>query len=121
MRKRLRKKRRLGELRENIFGVRVSLRDGMVPQVNDDEFLWRFLESAIEANQLLAGGGGQGPTWEFYVQSTRRRSPSEVQRKAVGLWLAEQPEVRSYILGDFFDGWYGPDEAPYTEPEVEVA
>ena len=119
MRKRLRKKRRLAEFRENIFGFRFSLCDGIAAQVND-EFLWRFLEGAIESNRLLAGGGGQGSTWEFYVQSARRRSPSEVQRRTVGLWLAQRPEVRSYTLGDLFDGWDGPEEAPYTEPEAEV-
>ena len=120
MRKRLRKKRRLGEFRENIFGVRFSLRNGIAPEA-DEEFLWRFLEGAIEANRLLAGGGGQGPTWEFYVQSSTRGSPLEAQRAAVGLWLAQQPEVTTYVVSDFFDGWYGPEEAPYAGPQIAVA
>jgi uncharacterized protein YggL (DUF469 family) len=52
MRKRLRKERRLGPFRENIFGVRFSLRDGLAQDTND-EFLSRFLDGAIEANGLL--------------------------------------------------------------------
>lgn len=112
MRKRLRKKRRFGEFRENMFGVRFSLRDGLAPDAND-EFMWRFLEQAIEANGLLCGGGAQGSTWEFCVQLGGRGSPSEAQRAAVGAWLAHQPEVRSYLLGDFFDGWHGPEEPPF--------
>ena len=120
MRKRLRKQRRLSEFRETIFGVRFSLRDRLAPDGND-EFLWRFLAGAIEANGLSCGGGGQGPAWEFYIQLARRGSPSEAQRVAVGAWLAQQPEVRTYRVGDFFDGWYGPEEAPYSSPQVKVA
>lgn len=120
MRKRLRKKRRLDEFRESIFGVRFSLREGLAPEATD-EFLWRFLEGAIEASGLSCGGGGQGPAWEFYVQLASRGSPSEGQRAAVGSWLAQQPEVRTYVVGDFFDGWHGPEEAPYSGPQVEVA
>jgi uncharacterized protein YggL (DUF469 family) len=113
MRKRLRKKRRLAEFRENIFGVRFSLRDGLAPGT-DDAFLWRFLERAVEANGLVCGGGGHGTAWEFCVQLAKRGSPSEAQRNAVGTWLGQQAEVRGYELGDFFDGWHGPDEAPYA-------
>jgi len=117
MRKRLRKKRRLAEFRESIFGVRFSLSDGLAPGT-DDEFLWRFLDGAVEANGLACGGGGQGAAWEFYVQLAGRGSPSEAQRLAVGTWLGQQAEVRAYELGDFFDGWHGPDEAPYAGPQV---
>ncbi len=119
MRKRLRKKRRLGEFRESIFGVRFSLRDGLAVGA-DDEFLWRFLDEAIEANGLLCGGGRQGAAWEFYVQLARRGSPSEAQRTAVGAWLAQQPEVEMHELGGLFDGWHGPEEAPYTGPQVRL-
>ena len=117
MRKRLRKKRRLAEFRESIFGVRFSLSDGLAPGT-DDEFLWRFLDGAVEANGLACGGGGQGAAWEFCVQLAGRGSPSEAQRLAVGTWLGQQAEVRAYELGDFFDGWHGPDEAPYAGPQV---
>jgi len=112
MRKRLRKKRRLGEFRENLFGARYSLR-AAAPVEAGDEFLWRFLENAIEANRLSCGGGGQGRVWEFYVSSARRGSPTEAQRAAVGEWLGQQAETETYTLGDFFDGWHGPEEAPY--------
>ena len=119
MKMRLRKKRRLGEFRENLFAVRYSLRGG-IPSEGADEFLWRFLERAIEANGLSCGGGGQGEAWEFYVSLARRGSPTEAQRAATGEWLARQEEVRAYRLGDFFDGWHGPEEAPYTSSEVQV-
>ena len=118
MRKRLRKKHRVGEFQENVFGVRVCLRESLVPE--DDEFLWRFLEGAIEANGLACGGGGEGSSLEFYVQLPRRGSPTEEQRAAVGEWLARQPEVSAYLVGEFFDGWHGSEEAPYTRCKHRV-
>jgi uncharacterized protein YggL (DUF469 family) len=119
MRKRLRKKRRLGEFRESLFGVRYSLRAGLAAEAADD-FLGQFLERAIEANGLSCGGGGQGQTWELYVSLARRGSPTETQRAAVGDWLREQLEVRAYALGDFFDGWHGAEEAPYASPAIGI-
>lgn len=106
MKKRLRKKQRLGEFREDVFAVRLSLRDGLDAK-RRDEFLWRFLEDAIEAQGLACGGGGNGPTWEFQVQLARRGSPSEEQRAAVGAWLERQPEVSAYTLGELRDGARG--------------
>jgi uncharacterized protein len=118
MRKRLRRKQRLGEFRENVFGVRYSLRPGLHAGAADD-FLWLFLEQAIEANGLLCGGGGQGENWEFYVSLAGRGSPSEEQRAAVGAWLAQQAVVRAYAVGEFFDGWHGPEEPPYARADAE--
>ena len=112
MKKRLRKKLHLSEFREDIFGVRYFIRDNETAE-SSDEFLWRFLGEAIEANGLCCGGGHVGPFWEFYVQSTRRGGVSEGQRSAVGAWLAQQAEVTTHVLGDLFDGWHGPDEAPW--------
>jgi uncharacterized protein YggL (DUF469 family) len=119
MRKRIRKKLRLAEFREDSFGVRYSLRAGLSEGAAED-FLWRFLEGGIEANGLSCGGGGQGETWEFYVFSARRGSPTVAQRAAVGTWLSRQVEVSTYTLGDLFDGWHGLEEAPYTCPVVAV-
>jgi hypothetical protein len=72
----------------------------------------------VEANGLQCGGGGQGAAWEFCVQLAGRGSPTEAQRLAVGTWLSQQAEVRAYELGDLFDGWHGPDEAPYAGSQV---
>jgi len=119
MKRRLRKKRRLHEFRQDIFGVRFCLRDGVTQEAGEG-FHWRFVEQAIEANDLMCGGGGGRPTSEFYVQAPHRRSPTEAQRAAVAHWLAQQPEVETYQLSEPFDGWHGPDEAPYTSPSVRV-
>jgi uncharacterized protein YggL (DUF469 family) len=119
MRKRLRKKMRRAEFTEPVFGVRYTLVGGLVTQGADD-FLDRFLEHAVEANNLRCGGGGQGVARDFVVTLAGRGSPSEAQRKSLGAWLAAQPEVVSYALGDFFDGWHGPEEATFSSPAVQV-
>jgi len=85
-----------------------------------DDFLDRFLLGAVEANNLRCGGGGQGAAWDFVVTLAGRGSPSEGQRVSVANWLAAQPEVLSYTLGEFFDGWHGPEDAPFSVPPVQV-
>jgi hypothetical protein len=115
MRKRLRKKLRRAEFTELVFGVRYTLVVGLATTAIDD-FLDRFLEHAVEASNLRCGGGGQGTAWGFLVTSAGRGSPSEAQRTGLGTWLAAQPEVASYALGDFFDGWHGPEEGTFLKP-----
>ena len=107
MRRRLRKKRRLGKFREDAFDVFYQLRQGFSAD-QAEEFLLRFLERAIEANNLSCGGGGKDESWELCVTSAGRGGPNEEQRAAVGVWLANQPEVRQHSVGKFFDAWHGP-------------
>jgi uncharacterized protein YggL (DUF469 family) len=119
MRKRLRKKRRLGEFRENAFDVVYRLHEGM-SAAGAEDFLFRFLEHAIEANALSCGGGGRPPDYDFTVSRAGRGSPSKEQRAAVGAWLADQPEVTHYKLGEFFDAWHGSDGSESPNEIVPV-
>jgi len=107
VRKRLRKKRRLGEFREDAFEVAYVLRDGISSQ-EADEFVWAFVQNAVEANDLLCGGGSQGATGSFFLTLAGRGSPQVAQRQAVGDWLARQSVVLRYRVGEPFDAWYGP-------------
>jgi uncharacterized protein YggL (DUF469 family) len=119
MRKRLRKKLRRAEFTEHGFGVRYTLVAGLSVTIVDD-FLDRFLIDAVEANNLRCGGGGQGVAWDFLVTLAGRGSPTEAQRVTLGNWLAAQPEVLSYSLGEFFDAWHGPEDAPFSAPAIQV-
>jgi uncharacterized protein len=119
MRKRLRKKRRRAEFTEHVFGIRYTLIPGQSDEAVDD-FLDRFLTHAVEANDLLCGGGGQGAAWDFVVTLAGRGSPSEAQRQSLANWLAVQPEVLSYTLGEFVDGWHGPEEVPFSARSIQV-
>jgi uncharacterized protein len=118
MRKRLRKKLRRGEFTEYAFDVQYWLNAGM-PAAAVDEFLDRFIEHAIEAHDLSCGGGGRDLTWDFLVTKAGRGSPTEEDRIAVHAWLAAQPEVRSYAVGQFVDAWHGPDTTPVTSQTTD--
>jgi uncharacterized protein len=73
MRRRLRKKRRLGEFIELGFLVRAEL----VPALDDpafDAFLDRWID-AVEARGLVFGGGGRRDAFEGFVARTDERAP----------------------------------------------
>ncbi|NQT87852.1 DUF469 family protein, partial [bacterium] len=67
MKKRLRKKKCIGEFAEWGREVMVTLRSA----ADFDGFLDTFIEQAIEANGCCCGGGGKGDTLEFIVQLGR--------------------------------------------------
>ncbi len=117
MRRRLRKKRRVGEFREDAFPVAYTLHEGVSSDEADD-FLASFLADAIEANGLLCGGGGRDASWSFFVTLAGRGSPRQHQRAAVGAWLGDQPQVVTHRVGEPFDAWYGPDPDEETLPTV---
>ena len=104
MKRRLRKKFHLGEYREFGFAVEFALDPGL----SDDAaggFLDRFIAQAIEADRMLAGGGGHGARWNFFVSSARRGSVEEAQRTRVLDWLGRQPEVKERSAGPLVDAW----------------
>ena len=117
MRKRLRKKRRLGEFAEYAFDVWYTLHTGLT-EAAADGFVDRFLAQAIESQGLSCGGGGRDTAWHFFVSKAGRGSPSRIQHVAVGTWLSEQAEVVSHRLGKLFDAWHGADESSSDEPQT---
>ena len=104
MRKRLRKKRRLGEFRQ--FGFELSF--ALAPTATSadiDQFWDRFVLGFIEARGLVCGGAcGRG--WSVFVTPEGRRSATEHDRAAARNWLAEQPDVRDVSVGPLFDAWH---------------
>jgi uncharacterized protein len=101
MRKRLRKKKHIGEFQE--FGVEISatLRD----DVDFIEFLDDFLGSAVEAHGLAFGGGGQTPRLEGYLE-LGRRDVVEPNLAAVSKWLSADARVLAIDVGEPEDAWY---------------
>lgn len=107
MKKRLRKKLRVGEFQE--FGFRVSLkfREELPPQEFED-FLVNFLNAAVEANGLLYVEGGMGEQWSCFLISDTARTPiTDAQREAVKQWAVAHPLVAECELGPLVDAWYG--------------
>lgn len=106
MRKRVRKKRRLGEFTE--YGLLVGVSPvASLGSADREALLDQFIEEAIEKNDLSCGGGG-GPTWEFFVTSNARRaSVTEPQRRSLEAWLDSNAAVGTFTLSAPIDAWHG--------------
>lgn len=100
MRKRVRKKKRLGEYRE--YGFRVSF--GIPDPAKFDLIFDRFIVEAIEGNRLLFGGSLTGG---FVTAAQRRGSATERDRERVRRWLEQQSEVTNIKVGELRDAWHG--------------
>lgn len=112
MRKRLRKKRHLGEFRE--FGVTLSI--NLRPSAEFDVFLDDFLLQAVEAQDLQFGGGGSGLALTGYLElGGQDRFLANVER--VNSWLATRGEVESFHFSHIEDAWY-PDKSCQQNPTL---
>ncbi|MDO8944223.1 MAG: 50S ribosome-binding protein YggL [Desulfobacterales bacterium] len=93
MRKRLRKKRHLGEFREFTVELKIELRPG----TDFIQFLNDWIENAVEANGLQFGGGGKDLTCSGTLEIGRRPVSCErVQR--VKQWLADHRDVAAFQI-----------------------
>lgn len=104
MKKRLRKKRRLGEFREDCFELSFELSQTLsidaVDTITD-----RFIE-VIESRGLQFGGGGNN-RWHGIVQGLPRRSVTESDRQFVLDWLNQHPNIVNADAGPLRDVWHG--------------
>ena len=118
MRKRLRKKKHLGEFRQMGFSADCRLRAGL-SDTQFDQFMDEFILQAIEAQGLVFGGGGspkQG--WSGVVcRDSRYASTTDADKTAVQHWLESRTEIESFRLSDFWDVWHGPD--PFDAKDAE--
>jgi hypothetical protein len=104
VKRRLRKKRRIGEFREDCFELRFHINPSLdtdgIDTVTD-----AFIEM-IEASGLQFGGGGFAE-WSGVVQGPFRSSATEEDRAAVLAWLANHPEIVDASAGTLRDAWHG--------------
>jgi hypothetical protein len=104
VKKRLRKKRRLGEFREDCFELTFEMSAALS---NDeiDVLTDTFIEM-IESNGLQFSGGGNN-RWSGIVQGPYRGSATESDRQVVLDWLNQHPNVLNAHAGPLRDAWYG--------------
>lgn len=106
MRRRLRKKKHLGEFRE----FSVAFRIGLSPGNEFYAFLDDWIANAIEANGLQFGGGGKSGDIGGVVELGRfdvcRNNLAKIEH-----WLANHDSVKSFQIGELFDGWHLEDES----------
>lgn len=103
MKKRLRKKKRIGEFTEwgrQLVVVR-NRKDGF------DDFLDAFIEEAIEANGCYCGGGGQEDKLDVVVELGRRTNDPDARLGRITAWLDSRPDVEDWRVSEEFDLWHG--------------
>ena len=105
MKKRQRKKLRLGEFQELGFEIRYQTA-GDLPKEERDALLFDLLDNALEKNGLLAGGIGENPIDLFVVADDNRGSVTEEQRLAVQQWLAGDSRIAEFQITPLIDAWY---------------
>ncbi len=120
MRKRLRKKKHLGEFRQMGFSADCHMRPGLSgPQF--DQFTDEFIVQAIEAHGLVFGGGGSPERgWSGVVcRDDCYDSTTNVDKAAVHRWLEQRSELESFRLSEFWDVWHGSDPFDTKDAEQE--
>jgi uncharacterized protein YggL (DUF469 family) len=104
MKKRLRKKKHVGEFREFGFTVRATLRDQVRP-AERDSFFDRWID-AVEGRGLSFGGGAAGTAFQGFVALARRGSATDEDRHAVSSFLAGDIAVETHQVDDLVDAWH---------------
>lgn len=109
MKKRLRKKKHIGEFQQLGFNVKFDLD---VVWSNKGDQLWMdFLLDEIidlaESRKLLIGGGLCPKGSSFYVTS-EKRSATDEDREALREWLSDVDGVENVQVFELSDAWYGP-------------
>lgn len=106
MKKRLRKKKRVGEFQELGFRIGFRFSENLDEKTKDD-ITDRFIEEAIENNCLQFGGGGNNE-WSGFITSDRSRvSTSDLHRQAVEYWIRHEPLIVEYFVSPLVDAWHG--------------
>jgi uncharacterized protein YggL (DUF469 family) len=106
MKKRLRKKFRLGEFTEFEFQVDFKMKETPDPAAVD-ALLGTFLDD-IEARGLVGGGtfSNQGD-FSFSLYANRAKvAVTEEHRQAVTNWLSSNPAIASHTVGPLVDAWH---------------
>ena len=104
MKKRLRKKLRLGEFSELGFELRLRLREGL-SESDAETAIDDFIREAIESREL-AVGGGYGEVWNFFVTRMMPGSVDAEERAAVLAWLQGDDRFTDVAASPLLDAWY---------------
>ena len=103
IKKRLRKKKHVGEFA--VFGVPTAIR--LVDGTDFKSFLDVFLEEAIEASGCYFGGGGQKGRLSGIIELGLRTDLPEQRLKKISHWLDSNSNVANHLIGEINDLWYG--------------
>ena len=99
--RRLRKKLRVGEFKEEGFEINFKFKVGLTNEEQLD-ILMKFITEAIESRNLSSGGGENG-----FVTRTGRGSTTDEDRQTVSSWLLSCTSVEQVRVNENEDAWYG--------------
>ena len=108
MRKRLRKKLRLGEFTERGFAIGFVL----LAQAGSDaalDIIDALLAQAIEPLALALYAGGDH-VWSGFVTAMGRRSVTEDEKASVLAWLHSRLDIDHVRAGPLIDAWHSHEE-----------
>ncbi|MBW1940888.1 MAG: DUF469 family protein [Deltaproteobacteria bacterium] len=103
MKKRLRKKKHLGEFTE--WGRQLVIMRNRMDKF--DEFLDAFIDEAIESNGCYCGGGGKVDKLDVIVNLGHRSDDPDGRLNRITAWLDARADVKNWRVGEEFDIWHG--------------
>ena len=101
----MRKKLHLGEFQQLGFDISFQFQLEL-PETEEDRFWDNFILEAVEANELVFGGGNTSG----FVTGSRRSTATEGHREMIHNWLQSRREVQSITVGALTDAWHLPNE-----------
>lgn len=105
MKKRLRKKYRVGEFRELCFEFSFDYK-GDVTAPECEAFLHAFVSDCIEANGLNCEGNMTDEGCNIIAKAIDPTKTTEEQRTAVKTWLEGREDVVINSFSELTDAWY---------------
>ncbi len=108
MKKRLRKKRHIGEFKE--WGVSVAV--CVKKEADFSDFLYDFIEQAVDCVDCYFAGGEETDCFEGFVELGKGSDTPEEKLQEICAWLSARTDVAKYATGRITDAWYGPFDEP---------
>ncbi len=105
MKKRLRKKYRVGEFKELCFEFSFNYK-GDVAAPECEQFLHALIEECIEANGLDCEGNITDDCCNIIAKAVDPTQTSNAQREAVKNWLEARSDVELKSFSELQDAWY---------------
>lgn len=105
MKKRLRKKYRIGEFRELCFTFSFEYK-GDVEAPECEQFLHALVNDCIEANGLNCEGSLTDEGCHILAKAVDPTQTNEEQRSAVKSWLEARSDIELKSFGELEDAWY---------------
>jgi len=104
MKKRLRKKLKKGEFKELGFSIKLVI-NPKLGEEKIDEITWDFILDAIEANNLMFGGGGDHIYSGFCCKVKGSATKKDIEN--VENWIINQGSlILDYEMGELKDAWH---------------